>query len=70
MIIRHIPMKTARLSSFSGLVQYITNPQDKQERVGKISLSNCNSIDPTWAVQEVLATQAKNQRATADKTYH
>jgi hypothetical protein len=70
MIIRHIPMKTARLSSFSGLVQYITNPQDKQERVGNISLSNCNSIDPTWAVQEVLATQAKNQRATADKTYH
>lgn len=70
MIIRHIPMKTARLSSFLGLVQYITNPQDKQERVGKISLSNCNSIDPTWAVQEVLATQTKNQRATADKTYH
>lgn len=70
MIIRHIPMKKARLSSFSGLVQYITDPQDKQERVGKISLSNCNSIDPAWAVQEVLATQAKNQRAIADKTYH
>ncbi|RUR13481.1 MULTISPECIES: TraI/MobA(P) family conjugative relaxase [Legionella] len=70
MIIRHIPMKTARLSSFAGLVQYITDPQDKQERVGKISLTNCNSIDPAWAVQEILATQAKNQRATADKTYH
>ncbi|KTD04008.1 TraI protein [Legionella geestiana] len=70
MIIRHIPMKTTRLSSFSCLVQYITNPQDKQERVGKISLANCNSIDPLWAVQEVLATQAKNQRASADKTYH
>ncbi|HAU1304125.1 TPA: relaxase/mobilization nuclease domain-containing protein [Legionella pneumophila] len=70
MIIRHIPMKQARLSSFSGLVQYITDPQDKQERVGKISLSNCNSIDPIWAIQEVLATQNMNQRATADKTYH
>ncbi|MFO3210860.1 TraI/MobA(P) family conjugative relaxase [Legionella pneumophila serogroup 2] len=70
MIIRHIPMKQARLSSFSGLVQYITDPQDKQERVGKISLSNCNSIDPVWAIQEVLATQTMNQRATADKTYH
>ena len=70
MIIRHIPMKTARLSSFSCLVQYITDPQDKQERVGRINLSNCNSIDPTWAIQEVLATQAKNQRAKADKTYH
>lgn len=63
-------MKTTRLSSFSCLVKYITNPQDKQERVGKISLANCNSVDPLWAIQEVLATQAKNQRATADKTYH
>ncbi len=70
MIIRHIPMKAARLSSFSGLVQYITDPQDKQERVGKINISNCNSIDPAWAIREVLATQAKNQRAKADKTYH
>ncbi|HAT3986297.1 TPA: relaxase/mobilization nuclease domain-containing protein [Legionella pneumophila] len=70
MIIRHIPMKTARLSSFAGLVEYITDPQDKQERLGKISLTNCNSIDPAWAIKEILATQAKNQRATADKTYH
>lgn len=70
MIIRHIPMKKTRLSSFSGLVQYLCNQQNKQERVGKIRLSNCNSPDPIWAVQEVLATQAKNQRATGDKTYH
>ncbi|HAT8773708.1 TraI/MobA(P) family conjugative relaxase [Legionella pneumophila] len=70
MIIRHIPMKKTRLSSFSGLVQYLCNQQNKQERVGKVRLSNCNSIDPLWAVQEVLATQAKNQRATGDKTYH
>ncbi|HHF7368980.1 TraI/MobA(P) family conjugative relaxase [Legionella waltersii] len=70
MIIRHIPMKKTRLSSFSGLVQYLCNQQNKQERVGKIRLSNCNSLDPIWAVQEVLATQTKNQRATGDKTYH
>ncbi|WP_019234649.1 TraI/MobA(P) family conjugative relaxase [Legionella anisa] len=70
MIIRHIPMKSARLSSFSSLVRYIIDTQNKQERVGKIRLSNCNSFDPIWAVQEVLATQAKNQRATGDKTYH
>jgi len=70
MIIRHIPMKSARLSSFSGLVQYICDEQNKLERVGNISISNCNSTDPVWAVQEVLATQAKNQRATGDKTYH
>ncbi len=70
MIIRHIPMKSARLSSFSSLIQYLCDEQNKQERVGKISISNCNSADPLWAVQEVLATQAKNQRAKGDKTYH
>jgi hypothetical protein len=70
MIIRHIPMKKTRLSSFSGLVQYLCNQQNKQERVGKVRLSNFNSLDPIWAIQEVLATQAKNQRATGDKTYH
>lgn len=70
MIIRHIPMKKAKLSSFSGLVRYITDPQNKEERVGKIRISNCNSIDTTWAIQEVLATQSKNQRVKADKTYH
>ncbi len=70
MIIRHIPMKSARRSSFSGLVNYITDEQNKQERVGKVRISNCNSVDPTWAIQEVLATQAKNQRAKGDKTYH
>ncbi|NCT57282.1 MAG: relaxase/mobilization nuclease domain-containing protein [Legionella sp.] len=70
MIIRHIPMKSARMSSFSGLVKYITDEQNKQERVGKVRISNCNSVDPSWAIQEVLATQAKNQRAKGDKTYH
>ncbi|HAU0227395.1 TPA: relaxase/mobilization nuclease domain-containing protein [Legionella pneumophila] len=70
MIIRHIPMKSARLSSFSSLVRYIVDEQNKQERVGKVRISNCNSIDPTWAIQEVLATQARNQRAKGDKTYH
>lgn len=70
MIIRHIPMKSARLSSFSSLVKYIVDEQNKQERVGKVRISNCNSIDSTWAIQEVLATQARNQRAKGDKTYH
>ncbi|WP_392538565.1 TraI/MobA(P) family conjugative relaxase [Legionella sp. 227] len=70
MIICHIPMKKTRLSSFSGLIQYLCNKQNKEERVGKVRLTNCNSLDPIWAVQEVLATQAKNQRAMGDKTYH
>ena len=70
MIIRHIPMKSARRSSFSSLVQYITDEQNKQERVGTVRISNCNNADPTWASHEVLAIQAQNQRAKGDKTYH
>ncbi len=70
MIIRHIPMKSVRQSSFAGLVKYIRDPQDKKERVGKIRICNCYSSDTSWAVEEVLATQAKNNRAKADKTYH
>ncbi|CZP18830.1 TraI/MobA(P) family conjugative relaxase [Legionella pneumophila] len=70
MIIRHIPMKSARLSSFTSLVRYIVDEQNKQERVGKVRISNCDSIDTTWAIQEVSATQARNQRAKGDKTYH
>ncbi|MGC1181565.1 TraI/MobA(P) family conjugative relaxase [Legionella sp.] len=70
MIIRHIPMKSARLSSFSGLIKYITDEQNKQERVGTVRISHCNNMEPTWATHEVLATQARNQRAKGDKTYH
>ncbi len=70
MIIRHIPMKSARLSSFSSLINYITDEQNKQERLGKVTISNCHSTDISWAKQEVLAMQAKNQRAKGDKTYH
>lgn len=70
MIIRHIPMKKTRDSSFLRLIHYLCNQQNKIERVGKINIGNCNSVDPSWAIQEVLATQAKNQRAKGDKTYH
>ncbi|HAU1656528.1 TPA: hypothetical protein JBJ11_08385, partial [Legionella pneumophila] len=37
------------------MIKYITDEQNKQKRVGKISISNCNSVDPSWAVYEVLA---------------
>jgi len=70
MIIRHIPMKSVRQSSFAGLVKYIRDPQDKKERVGKIKICNCYNTDISWAIEEILATQAKNNRAKADKTYH
>ena len=63
MIIRHIPMKAKSRSSFAGLVRYITHAQNKQERVGKISISHCVSNDLDWAIHEVNATLNQNQRA-------
>lgn len=70
MIVRHIPMKSIRQSSFTGLVRYITGEQGKQERLGKVHITNCQSLDVDWATHEVEATQSINQRAQGDKTYH
>lgn len=70
MIVRHLPVRAGRNSSFAGLVKYITSGQGKQERVGEIHITNCLSHDVVWATHEVLATQAQNQRTQCDKTYH
>lgn len=63
-------MKEARLSSFGNLVKYISNSQEKQERVGDIRLTNFQNETLEWAVAEALAVQQCNQRAEGDKTYH
>ncbi|WP_153433522.1 TraI/MobA(P) family conjugative relaxase [Pseudomonas sp. FSL R10-0399] len=65
-----MPMKEARLSSFGNLVKYISNSQEKQERVGEIRLTNFQNETLEWAVAEALAVQQCNQRAEGDKTYH
>ena len=70
MIVRHIPMKVIRKSNFAGLIQYMTNEHGKQERVGEIRITNCQSNEVEWAINEVQATQELNQRAKGDKTYH
>lgn len=63
-------MKNIKKSSFSGLADYITNPQSKQERVGVIKATNCQSQDVQDAVTEVNITQRLNTRSESDKTYH
>ncbi|EFI8498290.1 relaxase/mobilization nuclease domain-containing protein [Escherichia coli] len=63
-------MKDARLSSFGILVKYISNSQEKQERVGEIRLTNFQNETLEWAVAEALNVQQCNQRAQGDKTYH
>lgn len=70
MIIRHLPVKSGKKSSFARLVQYITNELGKHERLGITQISNCQSQTIDWAIAEVEATQAQNQRAISDKTYH
>jgi len=69
-IARHLPMKSLRKSDYSELVKYLIDPKDKQERVGKIDVTNCQSDKPEYAITEVLNTQAQNRRATSDRTYH
>ena len=70
MIAKHVPIRKPRAARFSRLVQYLLDPQEKLERVGKLSVTNCYSLDPERAVLEVLNTQAQNVRAKSDKSYH
>jgi hypothetical protein len=70
MIAKHIPMRAKKQSDYAGLVQYLLGPQEKNERVGQVTVTNCQSVDAMVAAIEVLNTQSMNQRATGDKTYH
>ncbi|SEF91385.1 TraI/MobA(P) family conjugative relaxase [Nitrosomonas ureae] len=70
MIAKIIPIKSVRKSNFSALIQYLTDPQDKSERVSQIKVSNCYSDDQTAALIEIQNTQEINKRAKSDKTCH
>jgi hypothetical protein len=69
-IAKHVAMRSLRKSSFSDLVRYMCDPQDKRERVGHVQVSNCFSLEVEDAILEVTATQARNVRCETDKTYH
>ncbi|OQW47566.1 MAG: hypothetical protein A4C66_06230 [Nitrospira sp. HN-bin3] len=70
MILKHVPMRSLRKSSVVSLVDYLTHTQGRQERVGKIAVTNCHSDRPDAASLEMLNTQSLNTRAQSDKTYH
>ncbi|PTQ89948.1 relaxase/mobilization nuclease-like protein [Nitrosomonas nitrosa] len=70
MIAKIIPIKSVRKSSYSALIQYLTDPQDKSERVSQIKVSNCYSDDQIAALIEIQNTQEMNTRAKSDKTCH
>nr|WP_262966116.1 TraI/MobA(P) family conjugative relaxase [Methylobacter psychrophilus] len=63
-------MKSVKKSDFTSLVKYLTDDQEKNERVVYASVTNCESIDLSAAVIEVTAIQGMNTRAQSDKTYH
>jgi len=69
-IVKHMPLTAPQKSSFGRLAEYITDPQEKDVRVGVVTLTNCISDDVELAVLEIRNTQAQNTRSTADKTYH
>ena len=70
MIAKQVPMKSVKKSDFVELVKYITNAQQKAERVGGVTVTNCQSDRPDAAIIEVINTQVQNTRAESDKTYH
>jgi hypothetical protein len=70
MIAKHIAMNTVSKSDFADLVAYMTDEQNKQERVGFVSVTNCQSDRVDMAVLEVINTQSQNKRSESDKTFH
>ena len=70
MIAKHVAMKSVKKSDFASLVKYISDDQDKNERVVYTAAANCQSTDLNAAVIEVTAVQGMNTRAESDKTYH
>ena len=70
MIAKIIPIKSVRKSNYSALIQYLTDSQDKSERVSQIKVSNCYSDDQIAALIEIQNTQEMNKRAKSDKTCH
>jgi len=70
MIAKIIPIKSARKSSFSALIKYLTDHQDKSERISQVMVTNCYSDEVTAALIEIQNTQDMNKRAKSDKTCH
>jgi hypothetical protein len=70
MIVKHVPMQSLGKTDFAALVSYLTDVQGKAERLGQVTVTNCQSGTVQAAIDEVLATQQMNTRARGDKTYH
>lgn len=63
-------MRSLGKSDYAGLVKYVTDTQEKSERLGQVIVTNCQAETLNAVIGEVLATQRMNTRSQNDKTYH
>ena len=49
---------------------YILDDKGDAARIGAVWTSNCHNPEPALALREIAGTQARNQTAKGDKTYH
>ena len=69
MIAKQVAMQSVKKSDFAELVKYMTDEQEKNERVGFVSVTNCQSDRPDAAVLEIINTQGKNTRAESARLF-
>lgn len=55
---------------FTRTAEYVMDLKGEGEKVAWYRITNCESDSPSVAIAEILATQAENQHAKSDKTYH
>ncbi|WP_211830980.1 TraI/MobA(P) family conjugative relaxase [Kistimonas asteriae] len=70
MIAKRAPRRTDSKDSFTQLVSYIADEKNQGNKVAEIRITNCASDDLAFATREIEFTQASNQRAKSDKSYH
>lgn len=70
MIIRIMPMKSAAKSSVERAVRYVTDSQNKSERIGATFFCNLDAQTADDAVHLMKWTQAQNKNAKGDRTLH
>jgi len=70
MIARHLSVNSAKKSSFARLAQYISDGQNKAERIGAMRATNCYSDEIEDVIAEVTNIQQMNKRAASAKNYH
>lgn len=62
--------KAGELRDWRRTADYILDRKDGGQRVAAVRVTNCHNEEPGLALVEIAATQERNTRSQADKTYH